>query len=172
MSGVNDIDPVIELEVFKNNLKESSSIIQEEGSQGLDHTPPSIYTSISAEVLRDSSSKGSLCLEMGNLRVKSPVGRPKKISHKERNPFHFVNFGVKKGCKKVCSGRLKRGPTISANTGRKYNKLNTILESLGFSKDDQARGILNCANLIRLQVNMDMSTAVKEVSRVLEKGTL
>lgn len=40
------------------------------------------------------------------------------------------------------------------------------------TKEDKAKSIINCAQVLGLHVNLDMPEAIKEVSRELREGTL
>lgn len=92
----------------------------------------------SEETFKDSSSKGYLCLEIGNLRFKGPVGRPKKQSRRKKNPFDFANLEFKKGCKKVSCGKNRKGP-YRISYGKIIQKMETIIEDLVVTKEEKAK---------------------------------
>lgn len=155
---------------FRNFQEESSSLIQVENPQCTVDTV--LPVADSEEVLRESSSKGSLCLEIGNLKVKGAVGRPRKQSKKKKNPFDFANLGIKTSCKKVCHGKLYKGPFHPSFQRKHISKLEIIQESKVINKMDKTRSIVNCAQTLGLQVNMDISITIKEVSQELQEGIL
>lgn len=154
---------------FRNAEDTSSSLIQMEEQQELG--PSNENKGESEETVKESSSKSSLWMEIGNLRVKGLVGRPKKQTRKKKNPFDFANLGIKKGCKKASSGRLRKGP-YKFTTRKSLRKMGTIQEDQITSKEEQAKGILQSAEEFGLHVNGERSEAIKMLVRELEEGTL
>lgn len=147
---------------FRFTNEESSIIIQIDNSES-----KVLRASLqleSADALGESSSKSSLCTEIGNLKVKGLVGRPKKISRRRRNPFDFANLGIKNGCKKTKQGTFRKGPIKLPLQGKKVQRLETINEDKMNDKANKAKGIINYAQTLGLQVNLEMSEALKEVS--------
>lgn len=155
---------------FRNMPDDSSSLIRTEFPQDKIISSPS--PQVSEEGLWDSSSKGSLCLEIGNLRVKGAAGRPKKNSRKKKNPFDFANLGVKRGCKKASSSRPLKVPFRLPCKRKGLAKLETIQENLVVNNEEKAKSIINCAQMIGLQVNSNITDAIKGISQELKEGNL
>lgn len=82
---VNERIPVETPGGFMNTNEDSSSLVQ--GTEHQDKVPSSGSSMESDQTFRDSSSKGSLCAEIGNLKVKGLVGRPKSRLEKRKIPL-------------------------------------------------------------------------------------
>lgn len=100
------------------------------------------------------------------------MGRPKKHSRKKKNPFDFANLGVKKGCKKVSYCKFRKGPIKFPCQVKHTQRLETIIENVIISREEKAKSIIDCAQVLGVQVNLELPEEIIEVSYKLEEGKL
>lgn len=111
------------------------------------------------------SSQGTLCQNLGNLKMKGAAGRPRKKTRTSKNPF---DLGLSK--KKLRKFKLSKKQINSVKVPEM--QLFPVKENAFEDHLKEAELIMKCANDLGLQIQGEGVEAVKLIASQLEEGVL
>lgn len=130
----------------------------------------SALVSNSLEGEEKNNSHTSLCKDLQLLKMRGPVGRPKKRTRGVTNPFD-IGCGVKRYGKRKTKGIKKSFVVANRGVGNEV-KLKAIAEEVADLTDAEARKVVECAENLGLSVVKVNEATIKEVHILLQEGNL